>query len=413
MIIGILNSGGDCPGINAVIEGFVSAAYRRGWRVIGFHDGFEGLLPIDAGRRYEILTPNKTHKIRSYGGTILGTTNTGNFNVHVNKVGRASIDKDVMNKAKKTITALGLQALVVIGGDGSAKTAKLLSEEGLPVICIPKTINNDLCVASDYTFGFQSAISVVTNDIDRIRTTANAHQRIMVVEVMGNLSGWIALHSGIASAADVVLIPEIPFDLNNVVECVKARKAAGQREIIVVVAEGARLNGDLVTVRNKDNGDERLGGIANRLYRELEALTGIETRYCVLGHTQRGGSPCPFDRILGLRFGVEAVKMIDRKEFGTSIVLKGLNVGCVSIDEAVAQPRVVQKDSHIVRTARELGIIFGDKTPKEMELCKKKKKAFIPSPLLSESESGAAGNEAGKKKSGCHSPKSKKERKQS
>ncbi len=366
MIIGILNSGGDCPGINAVVEGFVTAAYRRGWRVIGFHDGFEGLLPVVGGRRYEVLTPNKTHKIRSWGGTMLGTTNTGNFNVHTNKVGRISIDRDIMTKAKKTITALGLQALVVIGGDGSAKTAKLFSKEGLPVICIPKTINNDLCPASDYTFGFQSAVSVVTESIDRIRTTANAHQRMMVVEVMGDLSGWIALHSGISAAADVVLIPEIDFDLNKVVACIKARKAAGQREIIVVVAEGARLNGQFVTVRNKDNGEERLGGIGNKLARELEELTGIETRYCVLGHTQRGGSPIPFDRILGMRFGVEAVKCIARQEFGVSLILKGPDVGTVSIEEAVSRRRVVEPLSQVVQTARDLGIIFGDRGPEEL-----------------------------------------------
>ena len=366
MIIGILNSGGDCPGINAVIEGFVFAAYKRGWRVIGFHDGFEGLLPVEGGRRYELLTPNKTHKIRAHGGTILGTTSTGNFAVHVNKLGRAQVEASTMAKAKKTITALGLQALAVIGGNGSARTASLLAEEGLPVISIPKTINNDLCPASDYTFGFQSAVSVVTESIDRIRTTANAHQRIMVIEVMGDLSGWIALHSGISSAADVVLIPEIPFELDNVVECIKARKESGQREIIVVVAEGAKLNGQLITVRNKDNGDERLGGIGNRLCHELEERTGIESRYCVLGHTQRGGSPCAFDRILGIRFGVEAVKLIEQSSFGRSVVLKGLDVGSVPIKEAIAQPRVVREDSQLVRTARDLGIIFGDRKPDQI-----------------------------------------------
>ncbi len=366
MIIGILNSGGDCPGINAVIEGFVSAAYSRGWRVIGFHDGFEGLLPMEGGRRYEILTPNKTHKIRSLGGTILGTTSTGNFAVQVNKLGRARVEAATMAKAKKTITALGLQALAVIGGNGSARTASLLSEEGLPVISIPKTINNDLCPASDFTFGFQSAVSVVTESIDRIRTTANAHQRIMVIEVMGDLSGWIALHSGISSAADVVLIPEIPFNMENVVECVKARKATGQREIIVVVAEGARLNGKLITVRNKDNGDERLGGIGNRLCHALEEMTGIEARYCVLGHTQRGGSPCSFDRILGIRFGVEAVKLIEQNIFGRSLVLQGLNVGHIPISEAIAEPRMVKADSQMVRAARSLGIIFGDRKPEDL-----------------------------------------------
>ena len=366
MIIGILNSGGDCPGINAVIEGYVSAAYRRGWRVIGFHDGFEGLLPVAGGRRYETLTPSKTHKIRAYGGTILGTTSTGNFKVVTNKVGRRQVDREVMAKAKKTINALGLEALAVIGGSGSARTAKLLSEEGLPVISIPKTINNDLCSDSDYTFGFHSAVTVVTESIDRIRTTANAHQRMMVIEVMGDMSGWIALYGGIAAAADVVLIPEIDYDLEKVIECVKARKATGQREIIVVVAEGSRLNGQLVTVHNKENGDERLGGIGNKLTYILQERTGIETRYCVLGHTQRGGSPCAFDRILGVRFGVEAVKLIENKDFGKTVVLNGLNIDNVPIEEAVAHHRFVCPDSQIVSTARDLGIIFGDRAPEEM-----------------------------------------------
>ena len=361
MIIGILNSGGDCPGINAVIEGYVSAAYRRGWRVIGFHDGFEGLLPVAGGRRYEILTPMKTHQIRSQGGTMLGTTNTGNFKINTNKLGRRSIDPEILAKAKKTISALGLEALAVVGGSGSARTASLLAEEGLPVISIPKTINNDLCPDTDYTFGFQSAVSVVSESIDRIRTTANAHQRMMVVEVMGDLSGWIALHSGIATAADVVLIPEIEFDFHNVVDCIKARKAAGQREIIVGVAEGAKLNGKLITVLNKDNGEERLGGIGNRLSRILEEETGIETRYCVLGHTQRGGSPCAFDRIAGLRFGVEAVKLIEERKFGTALILNGPNVDTVPIEDAVRSLPLGDPDSQIVATARDLGIIFGDR----------------------------------------------------
>ncbi|MBQ8376548.1 MAG: ATP-dependent 6-phosphofructokinase [Akkermansia sp.] len=366
MIIGILNSGGDCPGINAVIEGYVSAAYRRGWRVIGFHDGFEGLLPVAGGRRYETLTPNKTHKIRAHGGTILGTTSTGNFKVVTNKVGRRQVDREVMAKAKKTINALGLQALAVIGGSGSARTASLLSEEGLPVISIPKTINNDLCSDSDYTFGFHSAVTVVTESIDRIRTTANAHQRMMVIEVMGDMSGWIALYGGIAAAADVVLIPEIEYDLDKVIECIKARKATGQREIIVVVAEGSRLNGQLVTVHNKENGDERLGGIGNKLTQILQERTGIETRYCVLGHTQRGGTPCAFDRILGVRFGVEAVKLIEKKDFGKTVVLNGLNIDNVPIEEAVAHHRFVSTDSQVVSTARDLGIIFGDRSPEEL-----------------------------------------------
>ena len=369
MIIGILNSGGDCPGINAVSEGYVSAAYRRGWRVIGFHDGFEGLLPVAGGRRYETLTPSKAHKIRAYGGTILGPTSTGNFKVVTNKVGRRQVDREVMATAKKTINALGLQALAVIGGSGSARTAKLLSEEGLPVISIPKTINNDLCSDSDYTFGFHSAVTVVTESIDRIRTTANAHQHMMVIEVMGDMSGWIGLYGGVAAAADVVLIPEIEYDLDKVIECIKARKATGQREIIVVVAEGSRLNGQLVTVHNKENGDERLGGIGNRLSHILQERTGIETRYCVLGHTQRGGTPCAFDRILGVRFGVEAVKLIEKKDFGKTVVLNGLNIDNVPIE---AHHRFVDPASQIISTARDLGIIFGDRSPEEMHSDRKK-----------------------------------------
>ncbi len=368
MIIGILNSGGDCPGINAVIEGFVMAAYKRAWRVIGFHDGFEGLLPTVSGRRYEVLNPTKVHKIRSMGGTILGTTNTGSFGTTLNKFGTLTLNPETVAKAKKTIAALGLQALIVIGGDGSALTARLLVEEGLPIITIPKTINNDLCTPSDYTFGFQSAVEVVSESIDQIRTTANAHQRMMVIEVMGDMSGWIALHSGISSSADVVLIPEINFDLEKVIACIKERKARGQREIIVVVAEGARLDGVLTTIPATDHGEERLGGIGNVLSRRLEEMTGIETRYCVLGHTQRGGAPCAFDRILGLRFGVEAVKLIEAKNFGTSLILKGLEVAAVSLDEAIAERRLVRPDSHVVRTARDLGIIFGDRMPEDLHL---------------------------------------------
>lgn len=366
MIIGILNSGGDCPGINAIIEGFVAAAYKKAWRVVGFHDGFEGLLPTPGGQRYEILNLYKTHKIRSQGGTILGTTSSGSFEMRHTKVGTPYISEDVLTKAGKTIKALGLQALVVIGGDGSARTAQLLSAKDLPIICIPKTINNDLCPASDYTFGFQSAVRVVSESIDEIRTTANAHQRMMVVEVMGDNSGWIALHSGIASAADVVLIPEIKIDMDKLVACIKARKATGQREIIVVVAEGARINDKISTVCTTESGDERLGGIGNKLSRMLEDMTGIETRYCVLGHTQRGGSPCAFDRILGIRFGAAAVNFIEQKRFGTSLVLKGLEVDTVSIEEAISKPRLVEVDSHIVRTARELGIIFGDREPQNL-----------------------------------------------
>ena len=227
------------------------------------------------------------------------------------------------------------------------------------VIGVPKTIDNDLG-ATDVTFGFYSAVSIVSESLDRLETTANAHQRMMVVEVMGRHAGWIALEGGIAGSADVILLPEIPFSLENVVECIKARKAAGQREILVVVSEGARLADELVLLDEKTQGEVRLGGIGKVIAKKLEEATGIETRSCVLGHIQRGGSPCSYDRILGTRFGSYAVELVEKRQFSCMVALRGTQMTAVPIEEAVKTLKLVDPDCQLVRTARDLGVCFGD-----------------------------------------------------
>ena len=350
MNIGVLNSGGDSPGLNAVIEGVVGAASRRGWNVVGFYDGFEGLLSEEGDERFEWLTPTACRGLRAKGGTILGTVNKGNFAIKVGVDQKGAIEPAVLEKTKATVRRLGLDALIVVGGDGSQSTALLLSEIGLPVVGVPKTIDNDLG-ATDVTFGFYSAVSIVSESLDRLETTANAHQRMMVVEVMGRHAGWIALEGGIAGSADIILLPEIPFSLENVVECIKARKAAGQR---------ARLADELVLLDEKTQGEVRLGGIGKVIAKKLEEATGIETRSCVLGHIQRGGSPCSYDRILGTRFGSYAVELVEKRQFSCMVALRGTQMTAVPIEEAVKTLKLVDPDCQLVRTARDLGVCFGD-----------------------------------------------------
>lgn len=359
MNIGVLNSVGDSPGLNAVIEGVVGAASRRGWNVVGFYDGFEGLLSEEGDERFEWMTPAACRGLRAKGGTILGTVNKGNFAIKVGVDQKGAIEPAVLEKTKATVRRLGLDALIVVGGDGSQSTALLLSEIGLPVVGVPKTIDNDLG-ATDVTFGFYSAVSIVSESLDRLETTANAHQRMMVVEVMGRHAGWIALEGGIAGSADVILLPEIPFSLENVVECIKVRKAAGQREILVVVSEGARLADELVLLDEKTQGEVRLGGIGKVIAKKLEEATGIETRSCVLGHIQRGGSPCSYDRILGTRFGSYAVELVEKRQFSCMVALRGTQMTAVPIEEAVKTLKLVDPDCQLVRTARDLGVCFGD-----------------------------------------------------
>jgi 6-phosphofructokinase 1 len=357
--IGILTSGGDCPGLNAVLRGVVRAASNLGWEVIGFRDGFEGLLP--EGGDSVPLTTASTAGIMQLGGTILGTTNKGHF---VAKVGdgsnRTHVPPAVIEKTKRTLAALRIDALICIGGDGSLTTAQQLHEAGIPVIGVPKTIDNDL-EATAMTFGFDSAVACVADALDRLHTTASSHKRIMVIEVMGRSAGWIALYGGLAGGADIILIPEIPFDHERVAEAVRKRDAAGCLSTLIVVAEGAcDVGGNAQYLSTSTPGEFQRGGIGAVVSDEVSRRTKKETRTCVLGHLQRGGAPTTLDRILGTRFGVHAVELIADGKFGEMVSYQNYEVKSVTIAKAVHRIKLVCPDSQMVQTCRAVGISFGD-----------------------------------------------------
>jgi len=355
--LGILNSGGDCPGLNAVIHGVVGAADQLGWEVIGFRDGFEGLLPPGD---YQVLKPKDTIGILKLGGTILGTTNKGHFAAKVGPGNVTAVPPEIVAKAKRTMDQLGVSALIVVGGDGSLTTGLQLFREGWPIIGVPKTIDNDLS-ATAMTFGFDSAVSTVVDALDRLHTTAESHKRIMVLEVMGRHAGWIALWGGIAGGASVILLPEIPFDLRKVSEAIKQREALGQHSTLVVVAEGATMpDGVLVTLDANAGGEVRLGGIGEQVAAQLQLLTGKETRTCTLGHLQRGGAPTALDRILGMRFGVMAAKLAEEGAFGRMVSYEAYHVDSVLIEDAVNKLRLVEPGSELVGAAKAVGICLGD-----------------------------------------------------
>lgn len=357
MRIGILNSGGDCPGLNAVIHGVVGAAAKLGWEVVGFRDGFEGLLPPGD---FTILRPKDTIGILKLGGTILGTTNKGHFAAKVGSGDVAVIAPETIERAKRTMDLLEIRALIIVGGDGSLTTGLQLFHEGWPIIGVPKTIDNDLS-ATAMTFGFDSAVSTVVDGLDRLHTTGESHKRIMVLEVMGRHAGWIALWGGIAGGAHVILLPEIPFTLERVAEFIRDREARGHHSTLVVVAEGASLpEGELVVLDKNTGGEIRLGGIGERLAAGLEELTGKEARACVLGHLQRGGAPTALDRILGMRFGVMAVKLAEEGAFGRMVSYQAYHVDSVPIEDAVNQLRLVDPAGEMVQVAKAVGICLGD-----------------------------------------------------
>lgn len=357
MKIGILNSGGDCPGLNAVIHGVVGAATELGWEVVGFRDGFEGLLPPGD---FMMLRPEDTVGILKLGGTILGTTNKGHFAAKVGVGEVSGVPKEIVSKAKRTMEQMGIGALVVVGGDGSLTTGLQLYQEGWPIIGVPKTIDNDL-QATAMTFGFDSAVSAVVDGLDRLHTTAASHKRVMVLEVMGRHAGWIALWGGMAGGANVVLLPEIPFDIDKVAAHIRAREAAGCHSTLVVVAEGARLpDGHVMSIDANEGGEIRLGGMGEYVAHRIEKLTGKETRACTLGHLQRGGAPTSLDRILGVRFGVMAVKLAAEGRFGRMVSYQSYHVDSVPIEDAVNQLRLVNPTGEMVQAARAIGICFGD-----------------------------------------------------
>ncbi len=355
--IGVLTSGGDCPGLNAVLRGVYSAATELGWEVLGLRDGFEGML-VEGGDTM-VLNRENTAGIMQVGGTILGTTNKGHFTSKIAGGERSMIPEEVIAKASKTCRKLDLSAIIAIGGDGSMSTALQLYRAGFPMIGVPKTIDNDL-EATAMTFGFDSAVACVTDALDRLHTTAASHKRAIVVQVMGRHAGWIALWGGLAGAADIILIPEIPFSLEKVAEVVQKRDEAGFKSTMIVVAEGARTSHGQQFRKQSASGEWRLGGIGEMLAQEVEARSKKETRVCVLGHLQRGGDPTTLDRILGISFGVKAVQLAREERFGTMVSYQNYEVLDVPIAEAVHHLKKVSPDCQLVGTARALGISFGD-----------------------------------------------------
>jgi 6-phosphofructokinase 1 len=351
--------GGDAPGLNAVIRAVVLAARRRGWQVYGIQRGYDGLLTFEGVVR---LDTADVSGITHLGGTILGTTNRGNpFRAVVTDPDGTRREVDRSDELIAAFHASGFDALVAIGGDGSLQIAGGLAAKGLPVVCVPKTIDNDVA-ATDQTFGFDTAVSTATEALDKLHSTAQAHERVMVVELMGREAGWIALHSGLSGTADVILIPEIPFDIEKVCEKIRERELAGRHFSIVVVAEGARpVGGELSLIERRGAGSsDRLGGIGSKVAHMISERLDKEVRSLVLGHLQRGGSPTTFDRLLGLRFGAAAVRAIADGEFGTMIGLRGSQLVRVPLAEAVGRQRTVPLDSDVVVVARELGICLGD-----------------------------------------------------
>jgi phosphofructokinase-like protein len=354
--IGILTSGGDCPGLNAVLRGASLAAEKLGWEMLGFRDGFEGLLPPGD---WVVLDRKCTENIMALGGTIIGTTNRGHFVSKVAGGDRTIVAQDVINKARGVLQETRVEALIIIGGDGSMTTALQLQEAGINCVGVPKTIDNDL-EATAMTFGFDSAVDAVMDALDRLHTTATSHKRAIVVEVMGRHAGWIALHGGLAGGADVILIPEIPFDFDKVAAAIRARDAAGNLSSLVVVAEGARPRDGQQIKRDMEGGEFRLGGIGDIVAREIAARIGKETRTCVLGHLQRGGAPTTLDRILGTRFGVKAVQLVNEKHFGSMVSYQNYQVHHVPIADAINRLRLVPPNGEMVQTARDVEISFGD-----------------------------------------------------
>lgn len=356
--VGILTGGGDCPGLNAVIRGVTKAAINLyGMEVIGFHDGFEGLIE----GRFTILNYEMASGILTQGGTILGTSNKANPFAHITTVGGKVEKIDVSDTCMQLYNDLGLEALICVGGDGTMTIAGKLAEKGANVVGVPKTIDKDL-METDITFGFDSARFIATEAIDRLHTTAQSHHRVMLVEVMGRNAGWLALESGIAGGGDVILIPEIPYDINEVISFVRKRTRFGKRFSIVVVAEGARpIGGEQVYAKIiADSPDPvRLGGISHVIASQIENETDIECRVTIIGHLQRGGTPTPFDRLLGTQFAVKAIELVTKKQFRQMVAYKGGEMVPVPLENVAGKQRLVPKDSPFLDAARAVGTNLG------------------------------------------------------
>jgi ATP-dependent phosphofructokinase / diphosphate-dependent phosphofructokinase len=350
--IGILTGGGDCPGLNAVIRAAVRTLVRDyGIEVVGIQLGFEGLLT----RAIVPLTLETIRGILPKGGTLLRTTNRGNPFEY--PVPGSSVCEDRSAQVVENIHDLGIDGIIAIGGDGTLKIAQRLADMGIPMVAVPKTIDNDLA-ATDYTFGFHTAVAVATDAVDRLHSTAESHDRVMILEVMGRNAGWIALYSGIAGGADIILIPEMPYHPEQIVSMIRERQAEGAKFDIMVVAEGAkRVGGEEAYL---DKASRRLGGIAYQVAADIQQQIDLEIRVTVLGHVQRGGSPIAFDRILASRFGKAAGDLAARKQFGRMVAVRADEIISVPIADAVSRPKYVDPNGQMVQTARSLGISFGD-----------------------------------------------------
>lgn len=352
--IGVLTGGGDAPGLNAVIRAVVKAGTNAGIEVYGLEDSFDGLLDL---QRMKPMTPRDVTGILRLGGTILGTTNRGNPFEYPTASGKADYSDRVVENFQKA----GLDALVVIGGDGTLAIAHQFYLKGIPVVGVPKTIDNDI-VGTTSCFGFDTAVSFAADAIDRLHTTAQSHKRVMVVEVMGRYAGWIALHAGMAGGADVILVPEIPYDIDKVAQHILRRDEWGARFSIVVVAEGAQPRGGerIVKTAAKPGVVERLGGIGEQLTAALQEMTGKEARSVVLGHLQRGGSPTSFDRVLATRFGAKAVELVRRGVYGRMVANNPPDIVHIPLSDVVGRTKTVPLDYDLVTAARAIGVSLGD-----------------------------------------------------
>jgi ATP-dependent phosphofructokinase / diphosphate-dependent phosphofructokinase len=349
--IGILTGGGDCPGLNAVIRAAVRTLIRDyDLQVVGIQLGFEGLLT----KAIIPLTLESIRGILPKGGTLLRTTNRGNpFEYPV----PGGVSEDRSAEVVRNIRELGIDGIIAIGGDGTLKIAQRLCDLGIPMVAVPKTIDNDLA-ATDYTFGFQTAVAIATDAVDRLHSTAESHDRVMILEVMGRNAGWIALYAGLAGGADIILLPEIEYRPEEIVQTIRERQQEGSKFDIIVVAEGAkRQGGEEAYV---DKATRRLGGIAYQVAADIQQHIDLEIRVTVLGHVQRGGSPIAFDRILASRFGKAAADLVATGKFGHMVAVRGEEIVSVPIRDAVSRPKYVDPDGQVVKAAQSLGISFGD-----------------------------------------------------
>ena len=357
MRIGMLTSGGDCQSLNATMRGVAKSLYKMfdDLEIIGFEDGYKGLIYAD----YHVMKPSDFSGILTEGGTILGTSR------QPFKLMRVPDDNglDKVEAMKHTYKKLKLECLVVLGGNGSQKTANLLREEGLNIVSLPKTIDNDLW-GTDMTFGFQSAVNVATNAIDCIHTTAASHGRVFIVEVMGHMVGWLTLHAGIAVGADIILLPEIPYDINVVVDALRERSRQGKRFSILAVAEGAISKEDASLTKKELKEKKKTGvvypSVAYELGARIEEMTGQEVRVTVPGHMQRGGEPCPYDRVLSTRLGAEAALLIKNKEYGYMVSVDNNDITKVPLEEVAGKLKTVDPSCSMIREAKMVGICFGD-----------------------------------------------------